>query len=385
MFLYEWSVCICYIFADVPMAMSSLNDEVKNWEPLSQEWVPSQPMFREEQLAQIRYGLSVPDNHLFLYGMKGLGKTMITRIVANEFAKQGKTISVPCGRTIRGAFKDWIPEDEKYNVWFAKLAKKEPLLIIFDDISSMFQKSAISSWLHDIHDEAVRQKTSFNLHMMVTSTLPLMVYLHKGYMADFTQSRVGFKTVTFTQYTPDQIRQILEQRTELALKHPDLVQDEALQFLATRVARLGSDMRFATRVLKGAISYAIRVDTPINKRAMQESYKYEWHDFYKSQYLSMPPHKAFLLHTVFWLLHANDGCASTEAYRTYTSACSKYKIKPMRERMLRIYLDELEDERFINLERSMTSKGRATQVSSTFDPAEMVAVAEGMDWSEILR
>ena len=368
------------------MAMSvALADEIKNWEPLSQEWVPPQPLFRDEQIKEIQYGLSVPDNHLFLYGMKGLGKTMVTHIITDDFIKQGKVLFIPCGRTARGAFKEWVPDGEKYNLILAKLAKENPLLVIFDDISSMFQKSTVSSWLHDIHDAAVRQKTTFNLHMMVTSTLPLMVYLEKGYMTDFTQSRLGFKTVTFKQYTPEQIQQILAQRVKLALRHPELVEDEALSYLSIRSARLGSDMRFATRVLKGAISYALRANTKITKIAMQESYKYEWHDFYKSQYLSMPPHKAFLLHTTFWLLHTQKGCTSTDTYQAYTAACNKYHIKPMRERMLRIYLEELEDERFIDVDRSLTRSGRITKITSAFDPSEMLAAVEGMDWSEILR
>lgn len=361
--------------------------EIKSWRPLSQDWVPSKPLYRDEQLDDINFGLSIPDNHLFLYGMKGLGKTMITRIISSEFEKHGKVLFIPCGRTVHGTFKNFVPSDVKYGDHLASLARKEELLIIFDDVSSMFQKRTISSWLHDIHDAAERAKTTFNLHIMVTSTIPLMVYLNRGYMEDFTQSRMGFKTVTFKQYAANEIQGILSQRVKAALKDVESVDDDALEFLAGKVARLGSDMRFATRVLKGAISCAIRDGSKVTREVMHEAYRYEWRDFYRSQYLSMPPHKAFLLHTVFYLLHshATKSCTSTEAYRIYTTLCDKNKVRPMRERMLRIYLDELQDERFIDLERAVTGHGRVTHISSTFDPTEMVSAVENMDWREILR
>jgi Cdc6-like AAA superfamily ATPase len=363
---------------------------VKTWVPLQPSFVPPVLIARDEKFAEILNGLTSPvPRNLYVSGPKGLGKSVTVNCVMNELLARYRDIvpvHIPLSRSLNTTWAkvcSGAPRRMRGAPWVLKLIGKNRGVVVFDDISALYRRSDLMRVIRDLHEG-----TTGNISIVLVSTQSLYTFEREclsSEVGEGVKSRCSFYPIVFRPYTKDEVAAIIRQRLEFATGGAGGWSEEALDFIASKVERHGSDMRLGIRLLLIAAELAYNRRADLTLEIAQEAWQREKEDYWMKEYMELHPHKAFLLYQVFRCMKGKEYIYSREAYDAYIKSCVSLNVKPMTGRQLFNYLQDLEHERFINLTVEFTPQGKLTKITSDLQPEMMVSAGDRVNWEELLR
>lgn len=365
---------------------------LKTLVPLQQSFIPPLLVARGEEFDEIFNSLTAPlPRNLYVYGPKGIGKSVTVLRVIDEIAARFQKIRCmyiqlqsSINATWRARFSN-IPERRRGVPWILKtLEGCERGIIVFDDVQTLYRRSDLAHVMKDLHDGSAGRVV-----FVLVGTESLYAFERSslcGDVGESVKSRCMFQPVVFRPYAKDEVVAIIRQRLELATGGGGGWEEGALDFIASKVVRHGSDMRLGIRILANAVELALERNSNITLEIAQEAWRREKEDYWMKEYLELPRHKAFLLYQVFHCMErrANGIAFSREVYDAYFKGCALLNVKPMTGRQLFNYLQELEHEGFIKLSIELTPQGKVTKVSSDLQPDIMVSAGAKIEWKKVL-
>jgi len=192
---------------------------------------------------------------------------------------------------------------------------------------------------------------------------------HEDFIAlldDRVKSSLAQQTVSFEQYSPQQLKEILAQRAQYAF-HSSALNPEVINVAAAHAAKSGGDARIAIECLLRAGREAEKQNSPkvelshlkgvfaeVDSRALQKAFSY-----------LKPAEKKILS-----LIPANSQIASGDLFEAYQKADKS----PVTQRRFRTLLGELEKMHLIQAEEAMAKpRGRTRMISLSFPKSKLLA------------
>ena len=337
--------------------------------PLTLEFIPPTLPARDRELEEIfsHVAGSFPKN-LFVYGPRGVGKTATLRRFCEEYNRRGlgRAVYVPFRRTVSATWEALFPDAPGRKRGEALLLKAvgERGVIVFDEVQDLYRKADLSFILFTLH-ESMR-----GVPVILVSVMSLFEF-QRSFLSESVASRYQFHPLIFRAYNREEIKMILRQRLELAAEGG--WEEDALEFIAGKVERHGSDMRLGVRLLANAVRIAVERGSDLTLQAAEEAWEEEKVEFWESEYLAMHPHQALLLYSIFLLLDQKGSATTSEAYMLYNRTCSEMGVKPMTRRQLSSYINNLERAGFITVIIEMIPRGgKVARIESDLQPKIMV-------------
>jgi len=253
------------IFEDMLMSANIFQDK----EVLRHTYTPDYLPHREEQIKNLAMILvaalkgDTPSNVL-IFGKSGTGKTAVARYAGKELEKMGKIHGVPC----YAIYINCEVVDTQYRL-LAYLAKhfdkdipmtgrpteqvyiefkgaidsgKRIIVIIFDEVDKLVKKG----------DEVLYTLSRINSDLR-NARISLIGISNDRRFTEFLDPRIrsslGKEEIVFPPYDANQIRDILNQRAEIAFK-PGVLEDKVIPLCATFAAREHGDARRALDLLR---------------------------------------------------------------------------------------------------------------------------------------
>lgn len=346
---------------------------------LSEDWLPKDLLVRDLQFKQIEQTFK-RQFHVFGYGERGVGKTITCkRFLASA---TDHSLYVKCEGSVKRSiqfaliglgkqFRPW--KDFLLTKFIAELAN--PLYVVLDDIHKIYQKKTLESFLHGLHGHSLDD----HVKVILTSTQPY--YQFKKNCNPEIWSRYYFQPVNFQNYTATEIKQILQQRAQLVFS---VVNMGALNWVASKIRRLGTDLRLGLRVL----SYAYTLNKKeLNMETLEEAWRLEKRRYWKNDVLlQLPPHTAFLFFLTAKIAQIKTPITSQMLYNQYNKACNQLGIEPLYTARLNYYMQQLQREGWIERTRkSLGRHGYGSEIQLLFDePEVIVEVGDEIEWATIL-
>jgi len=323
--------------------------------PLSEEWTPPKLLIRDRQLTQLfnNYNSPIKEN-FWISGQRGLGKTLTAKI----FSKMtSNTFILECTNpsfkknVMNFAMRHGIKPKAFDSVislilepMIERLSSEGKVTLFIDDIDRLgggIVKRDFSTYLASLYDQLLSITDQFSIHII--STKPI-TFAEKS-LSDWCMSRLKFKSLFFPRYSKNEIKQLLQQRLQYidGLK----VDDEAVDFIAEKISRIGGDFRKALEMTKTAIIETGKLD----KRGVEKAWKKEKIGFWRNQIFDTPYHAALLLGCVVEETVKQHGelkgeppyfpVAWSHIKNRYRRKCMKFGIEPQNQKMLYYWLEQL--------------------------------------------
>lgn len=315
--------------------------------------------------------------NLFISGKSGVGKTVtVKRFLFELKAREPDVISfyVPIRKTMSETWRETFPDQphRKRNE-MAILDLTEKPVVVFDDVTSIWRRTDLDKTLYSLFEG-----TDGYLRLILVGVGNLYSF-EKLFLSESVQSRLQLKPLTFEPYKIAGIMQIFEQRLGFAVEGE--IHKEALQFIAEKVRRHGSDMRLGIRLLKNALNIAVERQSPFSDIAAEMAWEEEKLNYWEMQYTDLHPHQSFILYLFFKVKQTEKHVSSKRLYLEYYHQCKENKIDPMTTRQLSHYLEDLEQKGFINRDVDLKPRmGKVTKITSDLPTDLMVLAGERIDW-----
>lgn len=342
---------------------------------LSPEYVPDKLPFRDGQISSVAQVLapvlhgSKPSN-LLLYGKTGTGKTAVARYVLSKLKKEADTKNLIVAyvntrlanteyRTLAefARFVD-LPADkqipftglsigEVVNRIFEQVNLKQAKVILVMDEIDYLVKTFGDGILYEFTRSNERLAPGFLSIVGISNDLRFKEGLDPRVLSSLSEEEL-----VFPPYTVDELREILKERTRIALR-PSAVSESAINLCAAMAGAEHGDARRAVDLLRIAGEVAEReglkqVDDSCVKKA---SDKME-HDRVEEAIRSLPvQNKAILLATSKF-----EGTNTGELYLAYSNLCKRCGLETLTQRRVSGILAELDLMGLV--EASVVSKGR---------------------------
>jgi len=333
-----------------------MNSKWVNYYPLSENWTPPEILIREKQLNELLNSIRSPyPNNYWIFGNRGLGKTLIARVTCQLISK---SYYISCSSSFKEsirmfALKNGIEPKSYEGVTTTILRVIESknqdndnkyAVIFFDDVDKLAGgtfKRDLGLYLHDLYDRLLEEDYIFSINLITTVSYNEI----KKYFSPPAMSRLKFKPLFFPNYNRDEIFALLKQR--LSYIKTLEYDEEAIETIAYKVSRIGGDFRKALEITRNSITQ----DGKITLESVEKAWTMEKTRFWKSQILELPYHAAIIL-----------GCIIEETVRRhqsreaelpyfpvswdrvkdrYIQKMRQFGIKPQENKMLYYWLEQL--------------------------------------------
>jgi cell division control protein 6 len=339
----------------------------------------------------------VPEN-LFIYGKMGTGKTMVTKVLTAQLEKEAsphgikvKTVYIHCktkptnigvlkcindsiGLEISGYKIKTTNSFDAYFSRFCKLAKDYNgyLIIILDEVDNLADP--------DILNVFARVKESGFLDRNVTIIGITNDVRFDETLDARTRSILSQKDIIFPPYDANQLRDILQQRAELAFKQ-EVLEDTVLPLCAAYAAHDHGDARKALELLRysGNIAEEQKENKVTEQHVITAKGLIE-RDKITEIIRTLPTQLKIVLASCLINLSKETSCKSHtgEIYNTYKDLCTRIGIEITTQRRVTDLISELSTLGIINaVEKSKGRHGRTKEVT--------LAVTAKVAWSVLME
>ena len=311
-------------------------------------------------------------SNILIYGKTGTGKTAVAKHVGRELEKTSETHGIPCvvvyincevvdtqyrllASIARHFEKDipmtgW-PTDQVYTELKSGLDQdKRIAIIILDEIDKLVCKGDDVLYnLTRINSDLKKSKVSL---IGVTNDLKFTEFLDPR-----VKSSLGEEEIIFPPYDANQIRDILNQRAQMAFK-PQVLEETVIPLCAAYAAQEHGDARRALDLLRvsGEIAERIKSNKVLEAHVKQAQEKIEI-DRIVEVVRTLPSQSKLVLLSVVLLGYNGDSNLTTgEAYNIYKQMCRLIGIEILTQRRVTDLISELDMMGILNA--TVVSKGR---------------------------
>src|SRR3989344_972270 len=225
------------------------------------EHMPQRLPHRDAEISSLVFSLQPvrkggkPQN-VFIAGPTGTGKTATVRYVLGElqeYSDRAKGIYINCfefnsrhsilskiSNFLGGAVpRRGIATDEIHSRFMEALRKASfAPIIVLDEVDQLVLKEGGEKLLYDILRAVESEKARIGL-VMISNDAELTAKLDAR-----VKSSLNEEKIMFPAYTPQQLKDILKERSSYAFM-PDAVADDVIPLAAAHAAKLGGDARVA--------------------------------------------------------------------------------------------------------------------------------------------
>jgi cell division control protein 6 len=301
-------------------------------------------------------------SNIFIYGMTGTGKTLISKHVGFELEKasiQAKTpvkvIYINCkmkktadteyrmlAELVRALGQEvpvtGLPTEHIYQIFFNLLdSKKWVIVIILDEIDVLFEKMG-DDFLYSftrINQDLKNAKVSL---IGITNDLNFIDILDPR-----VKSSLGEEEILFPPYNAEELKDILNQRVEMGFL-PNILSEEVMPKCAALAAQEHGDARRALDLLRVAGEVAERESSStITEKHVDMALEKIDYDRVIETVKSLPKQtKVILLSLIFLEESGADGIQTGDVFDVYEKKCREFVLHPLTQRRVYDLLSELD-------------------------------------------
>jgi cell division control protein 6 len=360
----------------------------KDRDALSSHFTPETISHRENQINSLASILapslrSGRPSNIFIYGMTGTGKTLVSRYVGSELEKTSykgtspvKIIYINC-KMKKVADTEYrllaelsrlfgqevpvtgLPTERIYNTFFNALDSKNwTVIIILDEIDSLVEKVG-DDFLYNftrINQDLKKAKVSI---IGITNDLNFIDVLDPR-----VKSSLSEEEILFPPYNAMELQEILKQRVSLGF-YPNVLSDEVIPKCAALAAQEHGDARRALDLLRVAGEIAERQnETKITEKHVDMALEKIDYDRIIEFVKSLPKQTKLVLWAIIILDEGGQEETQTgDVYSVYEGKCKNNGLHPLTQRRISDLLSELDMMGVINAKIiSLGRYGRTRQI-----------------------
>ena len=350
-----------------------------NKEVLRPSYTPKKLPHRDSQVNTMARSLvpalrgETPSN-ILIYGKTGTGKTASAKYVANELQETSDNTDVPCkveyinceqvdtqyrvlARLAQEFGREDVPmtgwpTDRVYDAFFEAVDSRERVVVVMlDEIDKLVEKSG--------------DDTLYNLSRMNSDLENARVSII-GISNDvqFTElldprvrSSLGEEDIVFPPYNANQLRDILEQRAEIAFED-DVLSNDVIPLCAAFAAKEHGDARRALDLLRaaGEVAERSKADSVTEDHVREAQERIELNRIVEVV-RTLPAQSKVVLYSIIVLAQEAGAKMNTgEVYNTYTRVCGEINMDTLTQRRVTDLISELDMLGVVN--SVVVSKGR---------------------------
>ncbi|MFC6965164.1 Cdc6/Cdc18 family protein [Halocatena marina] len=358
-------------------------DIFANRDALNDEYVPNEIVGREAEkdayadaLLPVYHGET--PNNVFLYGLNGVGKTVLTHWILDQLVSaDGLTTSVTpvyinCEQlntsyqlTIAVTNhlvdtpdnrlpKTGLPASEVYERFFHELERQGGIVLMaLDEIDAI---SEVETFLYSV------SRARSNRDLQETKLGIIGISTDTSFTANLpadVRSTLREQVIEFPPYDGIQLIDVLEQRVETAF-HPDVVTEGAIQLAAALGANNQGDARFALDLLRDAGDLARKTDDSTVTDDLVEQAREEYETDRPASVLSdLPLNIQLVMYAIVTLTaESADEITSNDIYERYTALTAPVSFEPVSARRAHDYYSQLHNLTLITATERSGSHGR---------------------------
>ena len=360
----------------------------KDRNALTSHFTPETIPHREKQITTLASILAPalkgerPSN-VFVYGMTGTGKTLVSKYVGDELEKAsaggGNTVKVLYLNCKMKKVADTeyrliaelsrclgqevpitgLPTEYVYRVFFNALDSKNwVVIIILDEIDALVKKMG-DSFLYNftrINQELKKAKVSI---VGITNDLHFIDILDPR-----VKSSLSEEEILFPPYNALELQDILKQRVELGF-YPNVLSDEVIPKCAALAAQEHGDARRALDLLRVAGEIAERQnDSKITEKHIDLALEKIDYERIIESVKTLPRHSKVVLWSIINLEEKEQKNIQTgDVYNVYEDTCKTCVLHPLTQRRVSDLISELDMLGIINAKLiSLGRYGRTREI-----------------------
>ena len=369
-----------------------------NREAMRPTFMPEILPHREEEINNLASVLvpalrdETPSN-VFIYGKTGTGKTAVTKFVGRELLKKGEEtgkkvnfIYINCEvvdtqyrllQNIANHFIDEWSERIPFTGWptdevFAKLKQMIEkqggvTVIILDEVDKLKGDEALYN-LSRINSDLSNARVSI---VGISNDLKFTEFLDPR-----VKSSLGEENMIFPPYDAGELRDILNQRVEIALK-PGVIEEDVVPLCSALAAQEHGDARRALDLLRVSAEIAERSKAPrITKNHVRQAQNKIEVDRVTEVVRTLPTQSKLLLLAILLQDKHNKKTGTTGAittgdvYEVYKDLCKRARMDSLTQRRVTDLISELDMLGIITarvISKGRYGRTRDIRMSSSFD------------------
>ncbi|MCX6821279.1 MAG: ORC1-type DNA replication protein [Candidatus Aenigmarchaeota archaeon] len=328
-------------------------------------------------------------SNIFIYGMTGTGKTLVTKYVCSELERmsnqgtnQVKIIYINCKmkKTADTEYRllaelsrilgqevpiTGLPTEQVYKIFFNVLDSTNwVVIIILDEIDSLVVKMG-DDFLYNftrINGELKKAKVSI---IGITNDLHFIDILDPR-----VKSSLSEEELLFPPYNAIELQDILKQRVLLGL-NPNIISEEVIPKCAALAAQEHGDARRALDLLRVAGEISERQnELKITEKHVDFALEKIDYDRIMESVKSLPKQTKSLLWSVIGLEEKGEKDIQTgDIYNTYEETCKQCALHPLTQRRVSDLISELDMMGIINARViSLGRYGRTREINMNTSP-----------------
>ncbi len=348
-------------------------------EVLRPAYTPDELPHRNSQIQEVATVLvsalrgDTPSN-ILIYGKTGTGKTASAKLVSQDLETASQKFEVPCevqyincevvdtqyrvlAKLARAFGREDVPmtgwpTDRVYDAFFDAVDTRERVVVIMlDEIDKLVEKSGDDT-LYNL------SRVNSDLDNARVSIIGISNDVQFTDMLDpRVKSSLGEEEIVFPPYDANQLRDILQQRAEMAFQE-NVLEDEVIPLCAAFAAKEHGDARRALDLLRTAGEVAERSQLEIvNEEHVREAQERIELNRVVEVVRTLPTQSKTVLYSVIEFAEEHsDKMTTGEVYNTYKRVCQTTGMDPLTQRRVTDLIDELDMLGIVN--SVVISKGR---------------------------
>ena len=352
----------------------------KNKDALSISYEPEKIFHRDEQIETLSRILAPvlrkekPSN-IFIYGLTGTGKTLVTRYVTRQLKRVAEKYVVPlkvlevnckmkkvadteyrllaylCSLLGRDVPATGLPTDEVYKTFFSLVENcNSHIILILDEIDALVKKTGDEILYNLTRISSDGHQNNITI-IGISNDLSFMDWLDAR-----VRSSLSEEEVIFPPYDANQLKDILEERARIAF-NPGKIDEAVISKCAALAAQEHGDARRALDLLRIAGELAERNnDAKVEEKHVDMAEEMLDMDRMVEATKTLPKQSKLVLYSILTLLKTNKMVLTGDVQRFYESVCKEIMTRPLTQRRVSDIIAELDMLGLINA--AVISKGR---------------------------